>query len=212
MIQAVVLGGGIAGLLAAAVRRHVDSVVIVERDALPDKPAHRRGTPLLGDATRIHAVRLRVGVFGAADRVVVAGGGGGAGNGGPLLHGGNGGGLAGEVGGQGGGPAGSGVAGGGATQTADGAGSPHPAGPGPRGLPAVRTSIPRSEHRTPVAVAPVATVAVGVAAATSVVAAAPAAGTRATSSGQVVVAEVVLRCRRRPMSPLSRALITVTAR
>ena len=54
---------------------------------------------------------VRVGAFGANDRVLVAGGGGGAGNGGPMLHGGNGGGLAGEAGGDGGGPAGSGVAG-----------------------------------------------------------------------------------------------------
>jgi hypothetical protein len=77
---------------------------------------------------------VRVGAFGAADRVLVAGGGGGAGNGGPLLHGGNGGGLTGDAGGDGGGPAGSGVAGSGATQTADGAGSSHPAGTGGPGI------------------------------------------------------------------------------
>ncbi|MFF4410837.1 NAD(P)/FAD-dependent oxidoreductase [Streptomyces sp. NPDC001404] len=46
MTQAVVLGGGIAGLLAAAaVRPHFDTVAIIERDALPDRPAHRPGTP-----------------------------------------------------------------------------------------------------------------------------------------------------------------------
>ncbi|WP_329491789.1 Ig-like domain-containing protein [Kitasatospora sp. NBC_01246] len=78
---------------------------------------------------------VRIGAFGAADRVLDAGGGGGAGNGGPLLHGGAGGGPVGEAGGQGGGPAGSGVAGGGGTQTAPGTGSPNSAlgGPGASG-------------------------------------------------------------------------------
>ncbi|WP_329315582.1 Ig-like domain-containing protein [Streptomyces sp. NBC_01278] len=74
---------------------------------------------------------VRVGAFGAADRILVAGGGGGAGNGGPLLHGGNGGGLEGERGGEGGGPAGSGVSGGGGTQSAHGVGSPNSAQGGP---------------------------------------------------------------------------------
>ncbi|MFJ3175425.1 Ig-like domain-containing protein [Streptomyces roseus] len=74
---------------------------------------------------------VRVGAFGAADRILVAGGGGGAGNGGPLLHGGDGGGLEAEDGGQGGGPLGSGVAGGGGTQLAHGAGSPNSAAGGP---------------------------------------------------------------------------------
>ncbi|WP_051944440.1 Ig-like domain-containing protein [Streptacidiphilus rugosus] len=78
---------------------------------------------------------VRVGAFGAADRVLVAGGGGGAGNGGPLLLGGAGGGPVGASGGQGGGPDGSGVAGDGGTQTAPGAGSPNSVlgGPGAPG-------------------------------------------------------------------------------
>ncbi|MCX4524201.1 MULTISPECIES: Ig-like domain-containing protein [unclassified Streptomyces] len=67
---------------------------------------------------------VRVGEFGAADRILVAGGGGGAGNGGPLLGGGAGGGPVAEPGGQGGGPEGSGIAGGGGTQSAHGAGGP----------------------------------------------------------------------------------------
>ncbi|MFB7612213.1 Ig-like domain-containing protein [Streptomyces gardneri] len=78
---------------------------------------------------------LRVGSFGAAERMLVAGGGGGAGNGGPYLHGGDGGGLAGDPGGQADGPEGSGIAGGGATQTAHGTGSPNSklGGPGAPG-------------------------------------------------------------------------------
>ena len=42
----VVIGGGIAGLLtAAACAPHADRVVVVERDALPDRPGPRPGTP-----------------------------------------------------------------------------------------------------------------------------------------------------------------------
>ncbi|MGH3657812.1 MAG: glycine-rich protein, partial [Micromonosporaceae bacterium] len=63
---------------------------------------------------------VRIGAFGAADRILVAGGGGGAGTGGPQLRGGNGGGLTGVDGGQGG-PEGSATRGTGATQTAHGA-------------------------------------------------------------------------------------------
>jgi flavin-dependent dehydrogenase len=44
--HAVVLGGGLAGTLAAAVlTRHTTSVTIVERDQLPDHPVPRAGTP-----------------------------------------------------------------------------------------------------------------------------------------------------------------------
>lgn len=161
---------------------------------------------------------VRVGAFGATDRVLIAGGGGGAGNGGPLLHGGNGGGLAGESGGQGGGPAGSGVAGSGATQTADGAGAPHPAGPGGPGAPAVHTSTPRSEGPTPAVVAPAATVAAAamavaaVAVATSVAAAAPVAVTQAISTEPAEAAEAALRPPPRPGSPLPAVSTTATAR
>lgn len=44
--RAVVLGGSIAGLLAARVLAdHYATVTVVERDRLPDGPWHRRGTP-----------------------------------------------------------------------------------------------------------------------------------------------------------------------
>jgi flavin-dependent dehydrogenase len=44
--RAVVLGGGLAGTLAAAaLADYVDQVTIVERDQLPDQPADRRGVP-----------------------------------------------------------------------------------------------------------------------------------------------------------------------
>ncbi|MEV0586098.1 FAD-dependent oxidoreductase [Nonomuraea sp. NPDC050310] len=46
MTRAVVLGGGFAGVLAATVlARHVDEVVVVERDRYPAAPAPRRGLP-----------------------------------------------------------------------------------------------------------------------------------------------------------------------
>ncbi|QFU87511.1 NAD(P)/FAD-dependent oxidoreductase [Amycolatopsis sp. YIM 10] len=46
MTRAVVLGGGMAGMLAAAgLARHVDEVIVVEGDALPAEPAPRRGLP-----------------------------------------------------------------------------------------------------------------------------------------------------------------------
>ncbi|GAA0728345.1 FAD-dependent monooxygenase [Dactylosporangium roseum] len=42
----VVMGGGLAGMLAAEVlSRHVGRVTVVERDVLPDGPGHRRGVP-----------------------------------------------------------------------------------------------------------------------------------------------------------------------
>ncbi|MEM8533381.1 MAG: 2-polyprenyl-6-methoxyphenol hydroxylase-like oxidoreductase [Chloroflexota bacterium] len=44
--HAVVIGGGIAGLLAARVLTdHFDRVTIIERDAYPDSPNHRKGAP-----------------------------------------------------------------------------------------------------------------------------------------------------------------------
>ncbi|MDG9702069.1 FAD-dependent oxidoreductase [Streptomyces sp. DH37] len=44
--HAVVLGGGLAGTLAAAaLARHVDEVTVVERDVMPDGPEPRRGVP-----------------------------------------------------------------------------------------------------------------------------------------------------------------------
>ena len=43
---AVVIGGSMAGLSAAAVlARRFESVVIVERDVVPDHPADRKGVP-----------------------------------------------------------------------------------------------------------------------------------------------------------------------
>lgn len=46
MTTAVVLGGGLAGLLAAAaLARRMDEVVVVERDVFPDEPKPRRGLP-----------------------------------------------------------------------------------------------------------------------------------------------------------------------
>ncbi|MBB4679094.1 NAD(P)/FAD-dependent oxidoreductase [Crossiella cryophila] len=44
--HAVVLGGGLAGMLAAHVlAEHVDTVTIIDRDELPEGPEHRKGTP-----------------------------------------------------------------------------------------------------------------------------------------------------------------------
>ncbi|MEZ0068174.1 flavin-dependent dehydrogenase [Streptacidiphilus sp. MAP12-20] len=44
--RAVVIGGGVAGLLAAwALREHAQEVVVVERDRYPDGPAFRAGVP-----------------------------------------------------------------------------------------------------------------------------------------------------------------------
>ncbi|MGX9883885.1 NAD(P)/FAD-dependent oxidoreductase [Streptomyces sp. NPDC002276] len=55
--EAVVLGGGIAGLLAAAaLSAHFDRVTVVERDHLPDGPHTRRGTP---QAVHVHGLVSR---------------------------------------------------------------------------------------------------------------------------------------------------------
>ncbi|NOK57276.1 MAG: 2-polyprenyl-6-methoxyphenol hydroxylase [Chloroflexi bacterium AL-W] len=55
--HAVVIGGGIAGLLAARVlTAHFDRVTIVERDVYPDSPVHRKGTPQSHHAHALLAV------------------------------------------------------------------------------------------------------------------------------------------------------------
>src|SRR5437870_103481 len=44
--RAIVIGAGIAGLSAArALSDYFEQVVVLERDPLPDRPAHRPGTP-----------------------------------------------------------------------------------------------------------------------------------------------------------------------
>src|SRR5215207_5364534 len=55
--HAVVLGGSLAGLLAARVlARHFDRVTVVERDAYPSDTAVRRGVP---QASHVHALMRR---------------------------------------------------------------------------------------------------------------------------------------------------------
>ncbi len=45
-VHGVVLGGGLAGVLAArALRDHVDQVTVIERDTYPDRPEPRKGVP-----------------------------------------------------------------------------------------------------------------------------------------------------------------------
>src|SRR5208282_1790191 len=52
--QAVVVGGGIGGLSAAkALSAHFDQVTLLDRDALPEEPAPRPGTP---QARHAHAL------------------------------------------------------------------------------------------------------------------------------------------------------------
>jgi 2-polyprenyl-6-methoxyphenol hydroxylase-like FAD-dependent oxidoreductase len=46
MSHATVIGGGMAGMLAAtAIARHVDRVTVIESDTFPDSPAPRKGLP-----------------------------------------------------------------------------------------------------------------------------------------------------------------------
>lgn len=56
-MRAVVLGGSIAGLLAAqALTDHVDEVLVVERDRLPEGPVRRPGVP---QSAHLHALLSR---------------------------------------------------------------------------------------------------------------------------------------------------------
>jgi flavin-dependent dehydrogenase len=55
--HAVVLGAGMAGLLAARVlSEFYGSVTVVERDRLPDHPTHRKGVP---QGRRVHQFLTR---------------------------------------------------------------------------------------------------------------------------------------------------------
>lgn len=59
--HAIVLGAGMAGLLAARVlSEFYDSVSVVERDRLPDHPCHRRGLPQGRHAHNFHSRGLQV--------------------------------------------------------------------------------------------------------------------------------------------------------
>ena len=51
--QAVIIGAGMGGLAAAkAVAVHFEKVIVFDRDALPDEPAPRPGTPLFAGRIR----------------------------------------------------------------------------------------------------------------------------------------------------------------
>ncbi|MBD0417665.1 FAD-dependent monooxygenase [Streptomyces sp. TRM S81-3] len=64
--RAVVIGAGLAGMLAAAaLSSAVDEVVVLERDELPDGPEHRRGLP-----QGRHAHLLMAGGLAAMDELV----------------------------------------------------------------------------------------------------------------------------------------------
>jgi len=75
--HAIVLGGGLAGMLAAHVlSRHLDSVTVVERDRLPDGPEHRRGVPQANHAHLLwsNGARIIEGLLpGTTDRLLGAG-------------------------------------------------------------------------------------------------------------------------------------------
>lgn len=58
--HAVVLGGGMAGMLAASVLAHTSRVTIVERDSLPDGPAARKGVPQARHAHLLMSGGVRV--------------------------------------------------------------------------------------------------------------------------------------------------------
>ncbi|MEO5876946.1 MAG: FAD-dependent monooxygenase [Streptosporangiaceae bacterium] len=75
--HAIVLGGSWAGMLTAHVlARHVQTVTVVERDVLPDEPAHRRGSP---QARHVHVLwsggaRIVESLLpGVTDRLIAAG-------------------------------------------------------------------------------------------------------------------------------------------
>ena len=75
--RAVVLGGSLAGLLAAAaLARHVDRVVLVERDRLSEEPQWRRGVPQARHAHNLmtggHRAMSRL-LPGIRDELVAAG-------------------------------------------------------------------------------------------------------------------------------------------
>lgn len=53
--RAIVIGGSIAGLLTARIlSEHVNEIVVLEKDLLPDEPAPRRGTPQSAQLHSIH--------------------------------------------------------------------------------------------------------------------------------------------------------------
>lgn len=57
MSHAIVIGGGIAGILAARVlRNHFSQVTLIERDSILDKPYPRKGTP---QSTHVHVLLMR---------------------------------------------------------------------------------------------------------------------------------------------------------
>ena len=57
--HAIVLGGSVAGLLAARVLAdHADRVTLIERDDLPDAVLHRKGTPQSRHANNLHPKAL----------------------------------------------------------------------------------------------------------------------------------------------------------
>ncbi|WP_026411156.1 NAD(P)/FAD-dependent oxidoreductase [Actinomadura oligospora] len=75
--HAVVLGGGLAGTLAAhALARHAGSVTVLERDVLPEGPGHRRGVPQARHAHLLWSNGARVIdalLPGTTDRLLAAG-------------------------------------------------------------------------------------------------------------------------------------------
>ena len=59
LAHAIVLGGSVAGLLAARVLAdHADRVTLIERDDLPDAVLHRKGTPQSRHANNLHPKAL----------------------------------------------------------------------------------------------------------------------------------------------------------
>ena len=76
--QGIVLGGGWTGMLVAHVlSRHLDSVTVIERDAYPDGPAHRKGSPQTRHVHLLWSSGARIVeslLPGTTDRLVAAGG------------------------------------------------------------------------------------------------------------------------------------------